>query len=246
MMTEETTQLNNWEADLAKFAQESLETEQNAGGGLPWIGTAAGQLSYQGNNIVDNKLVVVVLAAAFENHLYTERFMPGKAATPTCFALSMTDELLPHSIVPSPICGNCAECPQNQWESAENGKGKACKNVRRLGLVAATDLDRLTEASIAYLKVPVTSAKAFSSYVKTVAAVAKRPEWAVLTEISLLRDPKTQFKLTFKCLGNVPTEHLSAIKDKREACLAEILTPYSAPKPVDPEVAAAEAKKKKY
>jgi hypothetical protein len=61
-----------------------------------------------------------------------------------------------------------------------------------------------------------------------------------------VRDLKTQFRLLFKSLGNVDNEFLQSIKEKREACKAEILTPYSPAKERTPEEVAVASKKKKY
>jgi hypothetical protein len=52
-------------------------------------------------------------------------------------------------------------------------------------------------AEVAALRPPVTSIKNYSNYVQTIAATLKRPPLAVVTEIAVVPDAKTQFKVTF-------------------------------------------------
>lgn len=248
-MSEDTMQVNSYLAELAKFAQEDLEKESKVGGGIPWVTTANGVMKFQDTPIPGNKIEAVILTDAFERHFYTERYNPSKPASPACFALSTTGEdMAPHSNVAKPCNGTCLGCANDAWGSAEIGDGKACKEVRRLALLASSDLEGdILSAQLAYLKLPVTSVKGYSSYVKLLGTVAKLPVFAVRTEISLERDPKTQFKFIFKNLGVVPEEKLGALIQKREAARAEIMTPYSAmAQSDDVPVPAASDKKKKY
>ena len=55
----------------------------------------------------------------------------------------------------------------------------------------------MAAAEVAALRPPVTSIKNYSNYVQTVAATLKRPPLAVITEVAVVPDPKTQFKVTF-------------------------------------------------
>jgi len=54
--------------------------------------------------------------------------------------------------------GDCARCPMNQWQSSSKGKGKACKNIRRVYiLLAGSRLPHL-------LTLPPTSLEDFNSH----------------------------------------------------------------------------------
>lgn len=63
---------------------------------------------------------------------------------PNCFAVGREnpepkpDEigLKPHPSAADPQHTDCKECPKNQWKSAASGNGKACKNQRRLVVLA--------------------------------------------------------------------------------------------------------------
>jgi hypothetical protein len=240
-------QVNTYAEQLAKFAQDAMEKESKVGGGLSWITTAGGVMKFQDVPLPGNKMTAVVLCDAFERHYYTERFNPSKPTSPACFSLSLTGEDMgPHSNVTAPCSQKCNGCVHDAWGSAEIGDGKACKEVRRLGLLAASDLEGdILSAQPAFLKLPVTSVKAYSSYVKLLGTVAKLPVFAVLTEISIERDPKTQFKFVFKNMGLVPEEKFAALFQKREAVMADIMTPYSAaPAPSDDVPAPTKSDKK--
>jgi hypothetical protein len=58
-------------------------------------------------------------------------------------------------------------------------------------------------AEVAALRTPVTSVRGFATYLQTVASATKRPLSAVVTNISIVPDPKTQFKLQFKFVRTI-------------------------------------------
>lgn len=82
-----------------------------------------------------------------------------------------------------PYGDNCTSCPKNQWESAAVGKGKACKNTRRLIIMQeGGDMD----APVWELSVSPSSVGKFDQYVgSTLARKHQLIPQAVLTEISL-------------------------------------------------------------
>jgi hypothetical protein len=159
-------------------------------------------MKYRDNPIAGNSLDVVVLASPVERLYYTSRYDPTNSAPPVCFALGSTvTGLKPSHLSDTPQSETCEACPKNQWGSATNGgKGKACSEKRRLFMVTAdsvSSIDAVNLAEVAALRIPVTSVKGFATYVQTVASTVKRPLAAVVTKVSLVPDPKTQFKIQF-------------------------------------------------
>ncbi len=75
-------------------------------------------------------------------------------------------------------CRECRTCPYNQFGSADNGIGKACRNMRRLYIMREGDVFPII------LSLPATSLKAFDFY-RTRLAVLKKTPQAVLTKITL-------------------------------------------------------------
>ena len=84
--------------------------------------------------------------------------------------------------------GECSDCPLARWESADNGKGKACKNARRLAVLAYDESTELGEAQMAMLKAPPTSLKNWASYAKSIALRYNRPTSTVVTAGSFNAD----------------------------------------------------------
>lgn len=196
------TQLSAFEDQLAAMAMDTVKAEQT---GAAFLSTKGGALTYRGNNITDNKLACVVLAAPIERLYYDSRYDPTKIVGPKCFAIAQIQTGMgPAPSVEKSEHSTCEGCPKNEWGSASNGgKGKACRETRRLLLIPADSIgsaSAVAAAEVAALRPPVTSLKNYSSYVQTLAATLKRPPLAVVTEISVVPDAKTQFKVEFKML----------------------------------------------
>lgn len=188
----------NWEEKFATIAKDSM-----AGIDLPtakWLSIKSGVLSYGGAEVPDNQLRCIIVGWAFENQYYVGRFDANNPSSPVCYAFGTdADEMVPHEKASDPQCGSCAECPYNEYESdPKGGKGKACKNVVRLALIAESDLEDLDKAEVVYLKVPVTSVKNFKYYAaKELKTVLKRPMWSVLTLLDVAPDDTNAVKVTF-------------------------------------------------
>ena len=85
---------------------------------------------------------------------------------PNCFAVGRDKPdsglLIPDSTVETPQGKDCKTCPKNEWGSAPTGKGKACKNQRRL-IVVPPKFDEDSEPMTVY--VSPGGLKNFDSYV---------------------------------------------------------------------------------
>lgn len=221
-----TTQVNSYDEELAKFAQEAASLEA---GSSNFISTRNGVFSVGGNE-VGTEMEVVIMNFTRENHFYRTRFDPENPSSPVCFAFGQTEEeMRPHANSTEPQHEDCAHCPLNVFGSADMGRGKACGNIRRLALITADDLEGdVNAAEIAVLKVPVTSTKAFSNYVSTLSATLRKPPFAVVTNITITKDPKTQFKLSFKTTAEITDgETLKAIMARRPQIQNDLERPYS-------------------
>lgn len=225
----------NWTEELAKHAKEVASLERPA---LSQISTKAGVMTYQGQAIPGNKLTCIIVASAFENRWYKERYDASKRSAPNCFALSLTgDEMVPSEESKDKQADSCERCELFAWGSDPNGgKGKACKSVRRLGLIPSGSLKEganVLAAEVALLSVPVTSAKNWATYVSGVSVQYSRPYWAVLTEIAIAPDPRSQFKISFTTVGMVEEGSFSALLKKIEAVNEILLTPYDSSGEID-------------
>lgn len=222
-------QPTKWDDQLAQYAQEASEAV-DAGG--QFISLQAGVISINDEPVKDNKLKVIVEDFRYENLYYKGKFNPKEPRPPVCFALGKDkNTLAPHPDSTEPQAADCAHCPKNQFGSSENPDrpdGKACKNTRRLGLISA-DIPPadIPTTEVLYLKTPVTSSKAWDSYVKAVSAMFKRPPFGVVTEIGVKPDKNSQFVVTFRPLGLLPEEYLGPVIQKHEIVSEMIEFPYS-------------------
>jgi len=159
-------------------------------------------------------LEVVVVDFVSTNLFYDSTYDRDNPQPPGCFAIGPEPSLL----VPSPQSPNkqadtCSSCPNNQFGSAPNGKGKACKNTRLLALMPAEWADG--EPPIWIMSVPPTSMKAFDSYVHSLAAKHKTVPIGVVTEISL--DPSNTFASPrFRVIKPVAGKDLGPFMERRE------------------------------
>ena len=217
-------------AELAKAAKEQSASERPS---VSRISLKSGVMSYAGAPVPGNKMEAVVLAATYRNVFYAGRFDANNVVSPNCFALSNTDEgMAPHGNVSHPEHPTCDGCKNNEWGSDPNGgRGKACKQTRRLVLLPADAVakgvqDVLT-AEQAIMDLPVTSVRNYSQFVNSLAASVNVPTYAAIAQISVVPDAKTQFKVMFQPMRVVPSlDLLNAIKRRLEGAISLGLAPY--------------------
>lgn len=230
-----------WDEELAKEAQIAAGMEANTGGGQ-FFSVKGGILTWQDAPMPNNEMAVVILDYVFENVFYETDFDPDSIQPPTCFAFGRDEKaMVPHVIVTDAGQAQhpaCSSCPMNEWGSAGKGRGKACRNTRRLAMVSAgninrqgdfeiiDDEDHFLKSQIGFMKLPVTSVKGFAAYVKQIAGVLKRPPFGVITRVSVVPDPKTQLKVVFEGLDPVPDHLLEAIMARRNEVKEIIEFPY--------------------
>lgn len=207
-------QLALFEDQLAAMAVESVKAEQ-ASLQTTFLSTKGGNLTYRGDAVAGNKLACVILAAPVERLYYSTRYDPTKLVGPDCFAIATSSiGITPADTAPNKQCGQCEGCPKNEWGSSPTGgKGKACRETRRLLLIPADAIgsaDAVKGAEIAALRPPVTSLKNYATYVQTVAATLKRPPLGVITEVAVVPDPKTQFKVVFNMVKTIDDQDVLA------------------------------------
>jgi hypothetical protein len=229
-----------WAAKLAAEAKEVAAEERPS---VSKIGLRAGQITYGGNPVKGNVLPCIILAAGHRNVYYDKPFDPNNLQNPACFALSVKDDgLEAHPNVPNEAVPgfaerqerSCGNCPLNQWESdPKGGKGKACKETRRLVIVpadAADDAESCKKAEMAIIDVPVTSGKNYSNFVNGLAASASVPPWVCITNVSTSPNAKTQFQVNFTPVEVVQDEDVLTILEARKAEAERlVLTPYDEP-----------------
>lgn len=260
--TKETgTAVANWRSEMADAAKKAAEAEKHEGGGR-FFSTRAGTLKFDDTALPGNMMACVIVHGIYENVFYEASFDPDNKTPPTCFAFwdpstgdDADDEMGPHEDVAKEDCFTpqadlCNGCPQNEWGSAEKGKGKACSNRRRLAVIPAgaykslgknkgfelemfEDADDFKKSDLAYLKLPVMSVKNYSSYVREISEQLGKPTWAVYTNIALEPDERSQYKVVFELIDEVPDDLMDMIYKRHRDAVDEIAFPYRPPSDED-------------
>ncbi len=150
---------------------------------------------------------------------------------PNCFAVGRDKPdsglLVPHESVEKPLGSSCKECPQNEWGSAPQGKGKACKNQRRLVLVPP-DFDENSEAMTMY--VSPSGLKFFDAYVSRLKNEHNLLPAQVITELSFDKD-QSYPQLHFKFLSKHDNLNLAwSLKERSQDVLFRVLETETAKK----------------
>lgn len=217
-------------AELMQSAKDEAAKERPK---ISKISLKQGHLHYMDDLVKGNNLDVVILASVFRNVWYPGKYDPNNVVNPTCFALS-TDEdgMVPHENVTEPANATCDGCPNAEWGSDPNspsGRGKWCKQSRRLCIMPASSLESakaVNESDLALLDVPVTSIGNWANLVNSLSAGSKLPFWAAVINLTT-RPSKNQFELVFTPLhGIVEVDVLRAVMARREAALRIAMQPW--------------------
>ncbi|GAF87697.1 unnamed protein product, partial [marine sediment metagenome] len=140
------TEIKKWESEMDVAMVAAAMTEESSGG-AEFISTKSGVLSYRGEPVKDNTMAVIALDFVIENAHYAGRYDPSNLSPPDCFAFGGDiGTMAPHKNVVKPYNDKCGIekqsgcCPNNEYGTSDLGKGKACKNLRRLAIIPAGDL----------------------------------------------------------------------------------------------------------
>lgn len=215
--------------DLENYyaAQAEIESGRLPAGVGNKLSIKGGSFTYRGADLGET-IDVVVLGFVFRNEFYGDAYDPENPSIPACYAISADrDGMAPHEDAPEPQHEECDSCELNQFGTAERGRGKACKNIRFLAIISASDLDNSpTDIEIVLLSVPPSSIGAFDKHVKGVNKVLKRPVNGVITRLSF--DEGEDFvALKFETVEGIKDPgHAATIKAKADQAAEMLLMPY--------------------
>lgn len=244
------TALTLWEEEMAQAAVAQASNEKPMGFNSS-ISFKNGRMAIDGEVVKDDELAVVILAVVHENQYYKQAYDANKIQTPDCYSIGLEDEsMAPHGESDDKQGddeGLCNGCWANKMGSAEQGRGKACKNVRRIVVVPADALESVAafeQAEMRTAKIPVMSVKGLGHYMRSkLQEEIKRPTWGVVTMMSVVPDKKAQFlvQFAFEELVNFDQDLYNAVK-KRAAEAQKMLLEASYPKFTEEQTIAPPAK----
>jgi hypothetical protein len=103
------------------------------------------------------------------------------------------------------------------------------KGSRDFDLSLFDDPEHFKTADIAYLKLNVMSVKDWARYVTTLASQYRRPPMGVISRVYLEPDPKSQFRVKFEMIEELPVEMYDTIMERYEEAQREIIFGYAPP-----------------
>jgi len=213
------------ESELAALQEVTAAAEVGLADGFMTV--QHGNMKIRGIAVPGNKVDVIVVGSIIEYAYYEDQFDPDNIKAPVCFSHGLNEkELKPHEASTKIQSENCITCPKNRFGSADNGKGKACKNTRKIAMISEiSSINDVEKADVVYLKIPVTSVKTWSQYVLELAS-KKLSTLQVLTRITSKSHPKTQVAVSFEQEGVVPIEFLGSLLSLHKRIQAGIATIY--------------------
>ena len=213
----------NYEAQLAQEASEIAKRISAPSGDRIRFNAKGGFITPDG--MEGETLEVVIVDFMSSNVFYEGAFDRDNPSTPACFAIGPEPSMLiPSSNSPAKQADTCVSCPNNQFGSAPNGKGKACKNTRILALVPAAALENPNEdAPIWILAVPPTSLKAFDGYVSKLASQHRTVPVGVVTQVTL-DETITYASPRFSVVRPLKPNELGVFMSRREEANTRLLT----------------------
>lgn len=227
-----------WEEELAKQADVAAGMEENTGGGK-FFGLKGGILTWNDAIMPDNQMAVIVLDHVLETVYYEGDYDPDNPTGPVAFAFGRDEKTLTwHEKSDPEFAGQlCRESEVCQWGSADKGRGKAAKETRRLALIPAghfkngkfepiEDEDHFATVGMGFMKLPVMSVQGFSGFVKQIAGALRRPPHGIFTKVKVVPDAKSQFRVVFEAIDQVPNELMETIMKRHAEAKSIIEFPY--------------------
>lgn len=218
-------------ADFEKQMAAQANTDSarvGSGADGSFLSIKGGSFTFQEADL-GTEFEVVILDFVNEKAYYDGPYDSDNPSSPACWAITHDDpsEMVPHPDSPAPQCESCAECWANEFGSADTGRGKACKDQRKLLMAAADDFAEETpDKEIAFMRVPPTSLKAFDKFIKGLGKLSKRPCYGVTTDMSVTMDddyPKLHF-VPNQVIGDVA--FMQEIMDMREQHCDSLMETY--------------------
>jgi hypothetical protein len=204
----QSTALVNYDEEMRKEANEIAKAIGSVSGRS--ISTKKQVFTLPDGRAHKGPLSVVVLDFINKNLMYDRAWREGERIPPLCFAIGKNiEELAPSVNAPDPQAEQCRGCPMNEFGTASNGGGKACKNTAVLALASPDAKSK----EIMLLSVSPTGLTNWNKYVTSVKAQFNAVPIKVVTEITFDENvdfPKLQFSVA------APNENLQTHWGMRE------------------------------
>lgn len=200
-----------YDPETQKLLEESWRQETREAGDLQ---KDAGLARLNVKNSPE-EMVVSILAQQRANAYWSEGFSPSNPTGPDCSSNDGETGRGKRLIATEWEEGErpCFGCPLNQFGSRDDGRGKACRNMRVL-FVQRLDADHINSPVPELLVVPPTGLKAVANYLQDL--IGKRhARWARQTLVTRVESDKSPTGMfDFEDVGPLTAEQMVAIKPR--------------------------------
>jgi hypothetical protein len=210
-----------------------------------FISFRGGSPSLGGVNL-PNPLPLVILAYGAERAYYSKPYQPDVLSAPDCYSF---DGIAPHPQAKVAQSDACSQCRFNEFGSAANAKGKACKEGARFAAIHADALEspeKIAAATIVQGRLSVLNSKGFRVY----AGYFEEKEVPIWQSVSMLHvspDSKSQYAVAFtNTVADLDDTDLDAIAARVDDAERLIVQPYPDIEDAAPAKAQAPARKRKF
>jgi hypothetical protein len=161
------------------------------------------------------EIAAVILHNHKANALWLNKYGTSEDKQPDCMSVDGETGLVRET----GECRPCASCPYNQYGSADGGagRGKACKNTRRLYLMRHGDVFPMI------LHLPSTALSAFDKY-RTKVMLKKQRLTGIITNIRLKnaanKDGIAYSTPVFEAIATLPPEEAARVREYADSFVA--------------------------
>ena len=239
-----------WKQALVAKANVQAATETV---GVPRISHRQATLTIDGKKVEGNKISLAVIDYAIEKTYYEQdEYDANSHVTPVCYALRPAGAegdkgMRPHAAAPKKQAESCDACPHNVFGSAIKGRGKRCKDNRKLFVLAGvTDPEQMKSIEVRQISIPPASLRNWGQYLKSLPDVTETGHISsVYTVIEPVVPPGAMgYQLTFRFGGRLPEALFEAVVKKAPTIQADMVAPYPILTPEkEPEKPTARSKK---
>lgn len=213
-------QLASWrERAMQSVDRQKKQADKLPAGGSDFLSFKGGAITLGGSPI-DNPMRAVVLDFQAERAYYSGPYVPDRKESPDCYSFDGSE---PHEKARNKQSDRCATCEHNQFGSAANGRGKACKEGMRAVFMSADDVEHADEAKLVQGRLSVTNSRTFDRFVR---AIGDSPTWRHIIALSNKTHPTNQYEVGIKVESQIDEELLDGVSARVSDAEAMLSAPY--------------------
>lgn len=208
--------------NLIKSSTAAALTKGVTPGGGGFLSFGEGSIEY-GKQSLGHDMDVIIIGVQAERAYYDTPFKAGKLSSPACYSY---DGEQPHPAAARKQCDDCLNCPLNEFGSAREGGGKACKEGYKLALIDAKAVKSgtLETAEIVQARFSVLNSKEVARHIATLQR--RFDHTLVVSHLNVQADKKSKYRVTLEVVDQLSEEDLELAGSRVQAAQELLNNPY--------------------